>query len=580
LTLSFGASACSSGGPLKLDNPFPTEQEITALAASPAPKIDESIVRVSNAPVAEWTLTGPFPKMIGSLPRTPTNAFERYLDEHAAKSKRVEHTEAMHCAAREFGLFVLATDQQADDRLERFILNRCGAIGLRLVGLPYFTIESPGDPDVEKVLEGTRKGFDDFLSKASKFKPAVEIGGWVHGNGEKQIVVLAVALTNVEIEPVPIIPTKRNEVTLKGRYLARGYTVTGAVTRGEYGAESCVDDTRVKFPAFVVTCELSPKDDTSRVVLAVAEKKNSFFVSRVFSQEFSPSGNPPTAYAQDGTMTIIGETPLTNEGQELASLPEQMLTLINAVREEAGIAPMTLDTAQTRLIMSVAPHLYNAFMNDADRANEIVYGLLAGWSVKENLVNATFADEGYAKPDARELVRKMLEDPGGRNTLLDKTSTILAVGGVELQNGKTRVSAFSYEPLPDETHSRRVFRVRQRINKTRKLNGLKKIKWYKPFESDAAKIAARMEAGELSPEKGTERFAQEVIEGLQQGVRYYTTVTSDLEDFYVFEQMVAEKDAKAAIMVAALRPEGYPWTIYYIVVVMPDSGSSAQMASR
>ncbi|MEM1348136.1 MAG: hypothetical protein AAGI01_06255 [Myxococcota bacterium] len=563
---------------MKLKNPFPTQEEIAKITATPMPKVDEKMVELSGQPVEEWTLTGPFPKLISALPRTPSDAFERYLDDAASSANNMAHTESMHCVAREVGLFYLEKSEFAAQRLERFIMNRCGTTASRLLVTRVFTFEDT-EADMDRMLESSKDDFDDVLQQARQTNPATQIGGWIGGTDSKQAIILVVGLTLLDLEPVPMTPEKRGEVVLKGRYLQDGHSISGAITKGEYGARSCVTDARVEFPKFVITCEVRPADPIARFVLGTASSQRSFFASEVFTQELTPTDRPPATFMQSEAQAVVTETPLP-EQSSFSELPAHLLALVNAVRKEAGMDPMRLHQAQTTLSMSLAPHLYDAFQNDDDRANTIVYGILAGWSIEETLVDAGFVDERTATLNPRELLRKMLDGPAGRRHLLDPASTLMAVGGVTLEDGRTRVIVSTYAPLPEETHSRRVFHVRQRINKTRKLNGLKKIKWYKPFEDAAAKIAAKIEAGDLNPKAGAERFSQVVVDGLQSDVQIYTVVTSDLEDFDVFQEMVAKRNAKAAIMVAPVRPEGYPWTIYYIVVVMPGSAGSSQMASR
>ena len=118
-------AGCTGGfKPFKRQDHFPKQEELQKIDERPAPaRVFEQMDQVR---LAQWQLTGPFPDMIGAVPRQPVDDLDQLAAREAAAIGGVA-TEAMRCVARETGKIYLAYGKRPELALRRFIQHRCGS---------------------------------------------------------------------------------------------------------------------------------------------------------------------------------------------------------------------------------------------------------------------------------------------------------------------------------------------------------------------------------------------------------------------------------------------------------------------
>ncbi len=106
---------------------FPSEDELSKL---PPPPAASQLGIVAQDDIDAWTLTGPFPERVEVAPHAASTPFETLLAEAAAgRTGLAIASEAMHCAARELGGFLLERQRPPPVSLLDFMAARCGAVG-------------------------------------------------------------------------------------------------------------------------------------------------------------------------------------------------------------------------------------------------------------------------------------------------------------------------------------------------------------------------------------------------------------------------------------------------------------------
>jgi hypothetical protein len=332
-------------------------------------------------------------------------------------------------------------------------------------------------------------------------------------------------------------------------------------------------DTRIALPFFRVTCPLSVADAEAQVELSMG-RKSSVYATNLISQRFWPGAEPPMTWRSAKVRQILTATP-----PQPAGAPEQILEQINLVRQAAGLAPHTLSAAQTVTAGKLAGHLFAADQaDDEDLQNKIFMGLLAGWDVQGQIVDGSFVTQWVGHTDVSQLIISMLERPAGREALLGKEAGTIAVGSV-VQDGRVGAVVNIYNFLPSETHSRRIARVQQTIDRIRQLQGSSRIIRDNNLDSAGEKLALQVSQGKMTLEEAGNELASECVRAWNQNVSGDFMEVRDLTSFSLTPTLLAAAKVNAAIMVTTYRPKGYPWAVYGIVIIYPAT-QAKRVASR
>ena len=568
---ALGLIGCAGSGTKRLvkTSPFTKPEELARLQQREV-KVDKLIAE-GGLRVSEWTLAGPLPTKVGIFGlQTPKDDLEGAMLEAVSKSKNknVRATQGMACMTRELATFMLRHDDQLpDDGLKSFMRHRCGLVASS-VSSSYWSMDlSPGE-----IVDANKLGREFYDQVKENVARALEGGG--HGevgiamvqHEQKVMVLLSMGYRKVTVNSFDMIPGE-DQIEVVGEVHVSASGLRGAITEGDFGANSCVVDSRVPLPKFRMTCPVN-RADQQAVFELYASREESILSTLIFDQRVWPAGLLKAEYAPSAIRAVL------KSGEVPAGDREQMyLAYVNKVRQAAGVAPLSLAEAQSQSVKALLPNFLAAQREEDDvSVNKITMGLMAGWEVSGDILDANFRVASVSDGKMVSLAEDIMDSPSGRRTLLDADGSTFAVG--EIQEGSSSLGAMMlvYEFVPQETYIRRLARAWRTINTARTLSKKSPFKRSKKVLSSAEKISARMESGALGYEDGVNQL-QDVVNAAygNTGVYTYTYLTHELDDFSLHGELLSAKGAEAVVMVTPMTIEGYPWTIYSVVICIPAS---------
>ncbi len=561
-----GVWNCSKSATTQLvrDSPFTKPEDLAKLTEKPAAT---GVLRDEGRTVERWEMQENLPTQVGLIGRQGAmNAFDSVLLDVVSQSsnKKIRSTEGMHCAASEMGRFALQHDlEYPSESLREFIRHRCGVVAGQLWMSNVSWDLEPGRTMTEAdVPTQTFDNLRDSLKDAWKKVGPMEAGIWFGQVEGKAVIQIVAGPRRVNVETFDMVP-KGDVLIVEGELLRRADGLGALITSGRYDAENCVMDSRVTLPKFRATCPVSAADERA-VFELYNQRDDSIFSEQIFSQSVWPAKGPVNVYSEGHVSQMLASVDTTGLSKE-----EVYLKYINTVRADAGLEPVSLNGPQSLSTQALAPYLFEARKaDDTKTSNEIVMGLIAGWEIDEDIIDADFQLRTCSDGSIMSLVESSLASPGGRKTLLARDGDTFALG--EVREGDN-LGAFMviYEFLPDETYIRRIARAWRTVNKARKLSGRKPIKRSKKLLTRSEDISKKMSTGVMGYDRGVESLQQDVMVAYNDGVYTFTVFTHDLDDFALPKELLEARSAEAVLMVAPMSVPDYPWTIYAVVMTLP-----------
>ena len=561
-------SACGSSSAQKIDNPFPKQESFEQLTSAP---ISDDLIDYNGLSVPSWPLQGPFPDQIMGASLQVTTPWTSLLTQGTSANAHVLATQAMACATREVGLFMLAHDMAAtSDALDAFIHTRCGLTTSSSFGTLYYTFEKSEPAPL--TLEDLHSAFPGKLTQAIKERAQklehAEMGIWFGQDASKAVVLVMHASSRLRLDPIPMNPPKGSPLVLRGTLYTPANAVSASVTQGEFGYERCATNPEVDLPAFEITCETSPEDALANFSIST-QRKNSIFSSQALGQQVRP-GQADTG---DAVFEASPKLQLLQDAQvEATERQDRALAYVNIIRKAAGLAPLRLELKQSQVVVDALPHLLEAFKNeDDDAANTLTMGMMAGWDIQGPLLDASFRIHHHdASQDIMQTLGDMLDDPNGRATLLTPEATTLSLGLFE-EDSRSVTMALVHAFLPSATHGKRAKRARAAFSKARLAKDKTPFTRSKKLRGTASRFAERVTTGKWTIEQAAEMLASKAAKSYDQPVTYYTYFVHDLDTLLPPKGIMSAKAPEGIIMIAPFKPQGYPWTVYGVVVVLPKS---------
>lgn len=559
---------CSSSGTSQLvkKSPFTRPVELSKISAKP---VSEGLLNDDGLRVESWDLKGPFPNKIGlaGMQGTP-DEFEAALLEAVAQSsnKELRASESMGCAAREMGTFLLEHDMKYPSQsIMDFIRHRCGSISSELLpNHSYWELDSGQTLTLDRLPDNFFTELTDTLKKTYAKAGPVEVGIWFGQREGKAVMQIVAGRRSVHIRDIPMVPMTGDVLVVEGEVLVSTNRLGAMITQGTYESQRCVMDSKVVLPKFRATCPISAAD--SQAVFAIYnQREESIFSSEIFSQKVWPAGIVSARYQSSPLRELLTAVDISGLSNEAA-----YLAYINAARAGAGLDPVTLDAPQTLSVQALVPHLFEARREDDEKeSGKIAMGLMAGWEIKADIVDADFQMRSCSDGTILSLMESALSSPSGRATFLDKDGDVFAMGEVR-EGDNLGAMMLMYKFLPEETYIRRIARAWRTVNRERKLSKKKSIKRSKKMLSQSEEIAKKMSDGTMSYDKGVETLQNTVSFAYGNGTVYsFSYFTHDLDDFSLHPELMDFREAEAVLMVAPLNIPDYPWTIYAVVMVVP-----------
>jgi hypothetical protein len=539
-------------------SPFPTPERLEDLMESPLP---EGAFRREVADVEAWTLEGPFPNVVAAAPYREPSDWGGLLESEAARhAGLVVPTEAMHCAAREWGRFHLAHGAPPGPDLTEWIGARCSASTPQI---SYHEFEGgvPAGASEAEIFDGWRQAVGSLLSKSLVGGPLVA-GIWYGRKEDRAIAVIAVGERVVRIHPLPVVLEGDGSFVLQGETLVESSEVSAMVNRGRYGESECERAQNLRLPRFVFRCKTDPTDRDSW--LSVTTTPPGRVVGRgALGVALFPSGDPHG----DWRRPHLGDPVMVGPKTDVKS---EIVAIVNRVRGQAGLEPIELSPTQSHVAERLAPYYFaSAFgFGRAEVSDLVVMGLLAGWNV-EGVVQWGYFTSSFVlrSLDLDRLVATAIAHPGGRRALLSSEARELAVGAVVRDDTPFLATIFgSYALFEEESHDKAARRVLDALDAARAAHGKPRARLLLDVVPLGRLAAARVQGGEKPPDVMNDLLRQS-SQVLGRSVNGWFVDAHDL-DHIGFPEALLERDVvEVAVGISHHKAEGEAWGSWVVLIV-------------
>jgi hypothetical protein len=556
---SLGAVACASGSGIgKPIVEFPSQ---ASLAAVETKQVDIPAIPAAAVPAEGWAVD-PTPGGDGTAEAwSPRGAWEEaFAATLSASGRKLRATRAMSCAAREIGRFLLAHHGPPPEPLQRFIGAACGVFA---PGFGYQALSGTAADSVTdaQVLAGWHGQLGtDLLPKVPA--DARTIGFW---SGRRKADVVALVMfeaSPVELKPFSLVPDANGDIVIEGRLDAGVGYFEGSANQGRFGVEACLVDPAVPRPAFRITCNVDPDDETAWIDLAYAPQRSVLAVP--FAQILARHDlTKPLLFKEAHYST---PRPFTNAAGFVAAA----LAGLNAARTEAGLPPVRLADAESATAGRVARQYFSASLSGgiADM-NMIALGLLAGWQVAGTIRDGTFFSVMLPSTmDAGRWLDTALTMPMGRAALLAPEIDEVALGPALLADAKgvgSVVCGYRFHHSFD--HSADVLRLRQRLEAARKRLGLSAPQGLTGVPAIVHRALDQVRTGAAGPEEALNASLQDAVQILQADMQGYIVETTSLDALEIPPEIIARPNLRVEIGVTHYKPPGAAWAQFMIFVI-------------
>jgi hypothetical protein len=549
-------------------SPFPTPERLEDLGELPLPEgsFDRAV-----AVVERWTLEGPFPDVAASVPyREPSDWGALLEEEVERRAGLLVATEAMHCAAHEWGRFFLEHGAPPDPDLALWMGARCSA--LPAAAFHHFEGGIPANASDAEVFEGWRDAVASLLAQRLVGGP-LEAGIWFGRRENRAIVVLAAGERLLRLEPLPTVLPEGSDgsFVVRGELLLPAEEISAVVNRGRYGVSACERDAGLRLPRFAFRCRTDPADAESWLSLSFTPPGR-ILGRGALGLALWPSGRTRAEWRRPSLGRPVVVTPETDVDAEL-------LSLVNGLRAEAGVAPLKLSAEQSRVADRLAPHYFASVFGFAPGTSGdlVALGLLAGWNVEGVVQSGSFVPSWVVRSlDLDRLVATAVQYPAGRRTLLDPDARRLAVGTVVRPDASFLGGVFgTYALFEEKEHDEAARQVLAALDAARAARGKPTVRHLPQIASLGRLAAGRVQSGEAPPDVLNDLLRQSA-QVLQRSVNGWLVETREIDEVVFPEALLDSDVAEIAIGVSHHKPAGEAWGRYVILLV--SAGPTGQGA--
>jgi len=540
IALALSSIGCGAGSKLAVKHPFPSRSEIDDLAAAKSNAPPKATGKVAAAP--EWEVDSRLPP----LPPPGVDAPSKTASNHT-----LESTPRMQCVAREVGAFYLRYQALPTERLRRFIAGACGP-GSLVISYVSYPFELTGAITNEQILdEMKKKGLKELPANARR------IGLSFFRNEKLAVVIQATEGDDVNITVSE--PNAQGNVTVVGSLKRDGSETEALINQGRFGVAPCVRDLAIGAPAFRFECPMAAADQSATIEVIARDTEG--LLGRGVAYGVARRTDAPLTFQASTQPKAVVTTP--------AELSKQVLLGINRQRAAAKLSPVALAAAQSATNTRVAPAFWEAEQTTNARAlDRMALGLMAGWDVTGAIRNGGLLSlRSEESTDAGAWLDAAFESPLGRQALLSAEARQVAIGATlnEGQGVGAIVTAYSFFENTDHTRdTEALFQHIAALRKARNLpppgrmalskDALAEIQKVREDKRDAN--AALQNVLELE----TERTGQST-----RGFAFSTVSPNNIP----FPPEVFAPKLDLAVTVTHYRPEGSPWAMYLVYLVLP-----------
>jgi hypothetical protein len=547
-------AGCATSGPASR---FPTRAELERLEQTPPPALSAG----GRVDVPRFALAGPLPAEAQLAPHAPSTPWEQLLADAAqARHGLVYVSESMSCVSREAGRYVLENGQLPARSAERFLRARCGVVA---PDLALWTSKGtvPADVTDAQVFDHWKGDFAPKITQALSGRGSQLAGIWFGRKGDQAMVLVAVVSRQVELERVPLSAEAGGKVVIRGELLTPAATVDALVNVGAHGFRVCAGTPSVALPRFEVTCEVDPQDKTTWIEVA-AFPAGRLVGHLVADLMIAPSGALPDVYERPSYGLFADVAP----GTDVAS---RILTMVNGVRTQASLGPLTLAPAQSATATKVAPHYFAALNGQEPEtmADQVVLGLRAGWDVPGVVRYGQFtASLSLQSEDYADLLVNALERPSGRQALLDPAVQVLAVGPVAARDAVAAVLT-TYAIMDDAAPAVDAARVLERLGRDRQARGKNAAAVSAQLRDEAARALNDVGRGRLTAKQALDAALGNAVESTHRALRGWVLEVSNPDEISLPDDLLKTPGVVVGVAVKGHRPAGEAWGRYVVLIL-------------
>lgn len=490
--------------------------------------------------------------IVGPQPKSPQTPVEEALFKAIQGFPNFEMTQGQTCHARERRRAQLAyPDKSLSPTFLEYVQSRCGAtkggyVYTYLVKDSHAPL-SPGWQDAK---------FDAWLKKAVHQRSKgrwVEVGIAALRKGKDTEISLIASTPKVKIRPREMRVGDDKVEVVGESFLRKPGVITAAITQGAIGSEYCRRDWNTELPRFRFVCNLNTDDEFATITLHQGVEGE---ILRPMVAEFIVGARhlPPLTFVPSEVYAALREADL----DKTKDFQAQFLDAINYLRRVNGLAPVTLEIEQSKVIAGLIP---SVFSDDPEISNQAYLAMEAGWEVKERILDFGYDSSSLLTLDVVDHLGGMMSSGSGRDDILKPEAVSVGIG-VRSKGKTTSTVVGTYSTIRDESVQRRAGRVLDVLNKARKDAGKKPLKLRRGDQIRAVEVSDEVMSGDLDSEDVcSELFSIP-------GARYcYYGWTRSLSEFNVSKPLLNEKRESITISVTAEDVPNSPHWRYRVWVV-------------
>jgi hypothetical protein len=447
--------------------------------------------------------------------------------------------------------------------LVQFIVARCGAVVTSprpLVWRVETTGTVPDDQILARAKEKLAPAMEKLFANAKGEQLAVGLG--VARDDKGVSVVVTVANVEAILDSGALRADANHLVTIRGTVRGNYTTIVALVNQGPLGVAECTRQGELPPPNFAFTCKLADKDPYAWVEL-MGQRRGNVLSREIAAAIVTSADDAPIVYKPRS------DSPAVNVSSP-AEFSAAIVAGVNRARAAAHLTPLTLDPKQSLQNARLVGTLVNsAFVDDASGSSDrAAVGLLAGWDVTGMIRGATIYVAALAPTrDATAWIDWALERPSGRQTLLDPTSRVIAIGpAVPAEGSALGAAVTTYALFESDDHSRDEATLYARIVAARAARGLPPpalIGGIPEMHADALRVLKESE----NPLVSLQSMLATVTARNGSSAMGYVLETTDIEHVAIPDLALRAGPLRFALAITHHKAEGAAWGQYVIFLV-------------
>lgn len=547
-------------------HPFTTNSDLQQAAQRAASHSPVDLAAIE--PVSEWPLS----LAHGSLEGPASASLRRAI---AAAGAAIEPSDAMQCVANELARLTLHLRKgQPEEQIRRFIAGRCGAVAAT-PGYRVWEKEFPVEMTDEQVVAAEYGTLQRKLSEILGASAPDAVGFDIAREGSKVSFILATERPAVKVEPFDRIVSADGLLRVRGQVRFETDLLEGYVTAGRYGFRACQFNQAAIAPAFEMTCQVAPGDQSAWVQLLARPR------GRVLPEEVlqvltlrDPEAERVYRHERFGkSMPVASDVEFRNA----------VVLLVNEVRRAAKLPAISLSEPQSRAVSSAVLPLVSKYEHKTQEidtlVNEITLGLVAGWQVQGGVVQGarlTASMPILSQADATEWLAQAFVRPYNRVVLLAPEAQVIAIGATFHKAPEAiGAVAISYRLFDEEARRAVEDQVRARLVELRHARGLGDTTFIDSMEQ-LDETLRRIREENLEPTDSLWSLVQSTARFTQLPAHGFLWKTYDVDAIEFPLQVLQPGRLILTIGVTHFRPQGAAWGQYaafFVIVKAPRAWS-------